>query len=184
MSSSAKNQNKNKFYEFHGDKGHNTDDFIHLKKQIKETVKSGQLSHHIKELKQGNTKGDHPKAAKKGKAFRKEKALVIFMTLGHISLQVSFGDKEHSMSAWMNFMVVRSPSPYNGMIGRLRIRKIKVVISTAHGMFKFRVLEGVVTLQSSRVAPIKLRMVTKPTAGSILKTPAAEGGIKVAIHQE
>ncbi|GKD09877.1 reverse transcriptase domain-containing protein [Tanacetum coccineum] len=28
-------------------------------------------------------------------------------------------DEEHSTSAWMNFMVVRSPSPYNGIIGRL-----------------------------------------------------------------
>ncbi|GKA05427.1 hypothetical protein Tco_0684547 [Tanacetum coccineum] len=51
MSGPAENQNKNKFCEFHGDKGHNTDECIHLRKQIKEAVKSGQLSHLIKELK-------------------------------------------------------------------------------------------------------------------------------------
>ncbi|GKE21578.1 reverse transcriptase domain-containing protein [Tanacetum coccineum] len=28
------------------------------------------------------------------------------------------GDEEHSTSAWVNFMVVRSPSPYNGIIRR------------------------------------------------------------------
>ncbi|GKF27350.1 hypothetical protein Tco_0083244, partial [Tanacetum coccineum] len=27
-------------------------------------------------------------------------------------------DEEHSTSEWMNFMVLRSPSPYNGVIGR------------------------------------------------------------------
>ncbi|GKC22792.1 hypothetical protein Tco_1024942 [Tanacetum coccineum] len=52
MSSSAENLNKNKFCEFHGDKGHNTDDCIHLKKKMEESMKFGQLSHFIKELKQ------------------------------------------------------------------------------------------------------------------------------------
>nr|GEZ47846.1 reverse transcriptase domain-containing protein [Tanacetum cinerariifolium] len=42
----------------------------------------------------------------------------IIWPLGQISLLVRIGDKEHSTSAWMNFMVVRSPSPYNEIIGR------------------------------------------------------------------
>nr|GEY43248.1 reverse transcriptase domain-containing protein [Tanacetum cinerariifolium] len=42
----------------------------------------------------------------------------IIWPLGQISLLVRIGDEEHSTSAWMNFMVVRSPSPYNGIIGR------------------------------------------------------------------
>nr|GEU47233.1 retrovirus-related Pol polyprotein from transposon TNT 1-94 [Tanacetum cinerariifolium] len=77
----AENQNKNKFCKFHGDKSHNTDECIHLKKQIEEAVKSGQLSHLIKELKQGNSKREHPKAAKKGETSSKEKAPTIFMEL-------------------------------------------------------------------------------------------------------
>ncbi|GJT95374.1 hypothetical protein Tco_1090892 [Tanacetum coccineum] len=36
---------------------------------------------------------------------------------GKITLLVKIGDDEHSTSAWMNFMIVRSPSPYNGIIG-------------------------------------------------------------------
>ncbi|GJX34120.1 hypothetical protein Tco_0245677 [Tanacetum coccineum] len=79
MSGPAENQNKNKFCEFHRDKGHNTDECIHLKKQIDEEVKSGQLSHLIKELKQGNNKGEHAKADKKRETFGKEKATAIFM---------------------------------------------------------------------------------------------------------
>nr|GEY11416.1 reverse transcriptase domain-containing protein [Tanacetum cinerariifolium] len=42
----------------------------------------------------------------------------IIWPLGQISLLVRIGDEEHSTSAWMNLMVVRSPSPYNGIIGR------------------------------------------------------------------
>ncbi|GJX70943.1 hypothetical protein Tco_0308114 [Tanacetum coccineum] len=210
MSGSAESQNKNKFCEFHEDKGHNTDECIHLRKQIEEAVKSGQLSHLIKELKQGGNKGEHAKTAKKGETSNKEKTTVIFMVqpwkritrqkiiqsfsesqeisfphlesndgqenpmvieaeveshlihrmyvdggsasevlyehcfnrlrskvkirmtptttlllglsreiswpLGHISLMVSLGDEEHSTNAVMNFMFVRSPSPYNGII--------------------------------------------------------------------
>ncbi|GKD96380.1 hypothetical protein Tco_1380277 [Tanacetum coccineum] len=38
--------------------------------------------------------------------------------IGQIQLLVKIGDEEHSASAWMNFMVVRSSSPYNGINGR------------------------------------------------------------------
>nr|GEZ09494.1 reverse transcriptase domain-containing protein [Tanacetum cinerariifolium] len=49
------------------------------KKQIEEAVKSRQLSHLIKELKQGNSKGEHSKATKKGETSSKEKSPIIFM---------------------------------------------------------------------------------------------------------
>ncbi|GJU33359.1 hypothetical protein Tco_1176948 [Tanacetum coccineum] len=37
----------------------------------------------------------------------------IIWPIGQIQLLVKIGDEEHSTSAWMNFLVVRSPSPYN-----------------------------------------------------------------------
>nr|GEU40045.1 reverse transcriptase domain-containing protein [Tanacetum cinerariifolium] len=46
--------------------GHNTDECMHLKKQIEEMLKAGKLSHLIKELRQNNGK-EQPKAAKKGR---------------------------------------------------------------------------------------------------------------------
>ncbi|GKA40236.1 hypothetical protein Tco_0732829 [Tanacetum coccineum] len=61
------------------DKGHSMDECIHLRKQIEEAVKSCQLSHLIKELKQGGNKGEHAKTAKKEEASNKEKAKKIFM---------------------------------------------------------------------------------------------------------
>ncbi|GJS29807.1 hypothetical protein Tco_0490427 [Tanacetum coccineum] len=50
--------------------------------------------------------------------------------LGQIALLVKIGDEVHSTSAWMNFMVIRSPSQHNAIIGRPGIRKIRAVPST------------------------------------------------------
>nr|GEW44481.1 transposon Ty3-I Gag-Pol polyprotein [Tanacetum cinerariifolium] len=70
--------NSNKFCEFHEKVGHNTDECMHLKRQIKELIKIGKLSHVIKELKQGSEKYQ-PKAAKKGEASEKDNAMAILM---------------------------------------------------------------------------------------------------------
>ncbi|GKC98018.1 hypothetical protein Tco_1168293 [Tanacetum coccineum] len=40
----------------------------------------------------------------------------IIWPIGQIQLLVTIGDEEHSASALMNFVVVRSPFPYNGII--------------------------------------------------------------------
>nr|GEV47208.1 reverse transcriptase domain-containing protein [Tanacetum cinerariifolium] len=58
----------------------------------------------------------------------------------------------------MNFMVVTSPSPYNGIIGRPGVRRIQAVPSTAHGMLKFLVAGETVTLQSSRIILLECKM--------------------------
>ncbi|GKD43932.1 hypothetical protein Tco_1268577 [Tanacetum coccineum] len=212
MTTPVEKRNHAKFCEFHGEVGHNTDECMHLKKQIKEMLKAGKLSHLIKELKQNNGK-EQPKVVKKGETSRKEKALAILMVQpwervarqritqsfspnpkilfpplgedqgtegpmiieaeigGHcvhriyvdggsaleifgeiiwpirqIQLLVKIRDEEHSTSAWMNFMVVRSSSPYNGIIRRPRVRKLQAVPSTAHTMLKISVEGGVITL--------------------------------------
>nr|GEX08079.1 hypothetical protein [Tanacetum cinerariifolium] len=54
----------------------------------------------------------------------------IIWPMRQISLPVKIGDDEHFTSSWINFMVVRSPSPYNGIIGRLGVRRIQAVPST------------------------------------------------------
>ncbi|GKB79950.1 hypothetical protein Tco_0946845 [Tanacetum coccineum] len=86
----------------------------------------------------------------------------IIWPLGQISLLVKIGDEEHSTSDWMNFMVVRSPSTYNGIIGRPGVRMIRAVSSTAHEMLKFPITGGTVTLRSSRIIPLECIMVLGP----------------------
>ncbi|GKA98965.1 hypothetical protein Tco_0826902 [Tanacetum coccineum] len=78
MTTPVEKQNHAKFYEFHGEVGHNTDECMHLRKQIKEMLKAGKLSHLIKELKQNNEK-ELPKVTKKEETSGKDKALAIII---------------------------------------------------------------------------------------------------------
>ncbi|GKE72767.1 hypothetical protein Tco_1534808, partial [Tanacetum coccineum] len=67
MTTPVEKRNSNKFCEFQGEVGHNTDECMHLRRQIEELIKARKLSHVIKEQKQSSGK-DQPKAAKKGES--------------------------------------------------------------------------------------------------------------------
>nr|GFA19387.1 reverse transcriptase domain-containing protein [Tanacetum cinerariifolium] len=94
------------------------------------------------------------------------------------------GAEEHSTSAWMNFMVVRSPSLYNDIIGRPRVRRIQAVPSTAHRMLKFLVAGGTVTLYSSKIIPLECTIVSGPGAQQLVIDQVTKEKIQVAIHPE
>nr|GEU75997.1 hypothetical protein [Tanacetum cinerariifolium] len=81
----------------------------------------------------------------------------IIWPLGQISLLVRIGNEEHSTSARMNFMVVRSPSPYNGIIGRPR---------------------------SSRIILLECSMVSEPGIPWSAINQVREEKLQVAIHPE
>ncbi|GKC32407.1 hypothetical protein Tco_1039701 [Tanacetum coccineum] len=108
----------------------------------------------------------------------------IIWPMGQILLPVKIGDAKHSTSTWMNFMVVRLPSPYNGIIGRPGVRKIQAVPSTVHRMLKFPVPGGILTLRSSKIIPLECTMVSGPDAQSSDIIQTAEERIKVVIHPE
>ncbi|GJV12568.1 reverse transcriptase domain-containing protein [Tanacetum coccineum] len=81
----------------------------------------------------------------------------IIWPLGQISLLVKIGDEKHSTTAWMNFMIVRSPSPYNGIIGRPR---------------------------SSRIIPLECIMISGPGVPQPVINQVIKEKIQVAIHPE
>ncbi|GJS36548.1 hypothetical protein Tco_0534930 [Tanacetum coccineum] len=108
----------------------------------------------------------------------------IIWLIGQIQLLETIGDEEHSASAWMTFVVVRSPSPYNGIIGRPGVRKLQAIPSTAHGMLKILVEGGVITLKSSRLVPLKCAMVSGHEGTLPANKPIVEERIKVAINPE
>nr|GEV99767.1 reverse transcriptase domain-containing protein [Tanacetum cinerariifolium] len=89
--------------------------------------------------------------------------------LGQLRLLVTIGDAEDYRKAWMNFMIVRSPSLYNGIIGRPGIREFQAVPSTAHEMLKFSVNGEIVTIRSTILTPTEC-----PT---IAATPKDSNGI-------
>ncbi|GJV04575.1 reverse transcriptase domain-containing protein [Tanacetum coccineum] len=277
MTTSFEKRNHAKFYEFHGEVWHTTDECMHLKKKIEDMLKAGKLSHLIKEIKQNSGK-EQPKAVKKGETSWKDKALTILMVqpwervprkkitqsfspspeiffpplgedkgtegliiieaeigghcihrmyvdagsaseilyehcfsrlrpeiknqlvpattplirfsgeiiwpIGQIQLLVTIEDEEHAASTLMNFVVVRSPSPYNGIIGRPGVRKLQAVLSTVHGMLKIPVEGGVITLKSSRLVPLECAIVSGPKRIPLADKPMVEERIKMAINPE
>ncbi|GKC07691.1 hypothetical protein Tco_0999301 [Tanacetum coccineum] len=84
----------------------------------------------------------------------------------------------------MNFVVVRSPSPYNRIIGRPGVRKIQAIPSTAHGMLKFLVPGGILTLRSRKLIPLECTIFLGPEVQPFASTRVAKERIKVAIHPE
>ncbi|GKE76005.1 reverse transcriptase domain-containing protein, partial [Tanacetum coccineum] len=108
----------------------------------------------------------------------------IIWPLEQVSLLVKIGDEEHSTFAWMNFMVVRSHSLYNEIIGRPGVRRIKAIPSTAHGMLKFPVTDETVTLRSSRIIPLECAMISGPRMQQPVVDQGTEEKIQVAIHPE
>ncbi|GJS50157.1 reverse transcriptase domain-containing protein [Tanacetum coccineum] len=104
--------------------------------------------------------------------------------LGQLRLLVTIRDAEHFTEALMNFMIVRSPSPYNGIIGRPRIREIQVVPSTAYGMLKFPVNGGVVTIRSTILTLNECVTIMPTSKDSIKKIEGGQENLKVAIHPD
>ncbi|GKC64393.1 reverse transcriptase domain-containing protein [Tanacetum coccineum] len=102
--------------------------------------------------------------------------------LGQLRLLVIIGDAEHSTKAWMNFMIVRSLSSYNGIIGRPGIREIQAVPSTAHGMLKFSVDGGIVTIRSTILIPTECATVTTASKEILKEAEVCHENFKVALH--
>nr|GEW87599.1 reverse transcriptase domain-containing protein [Tanacetum cinerariifolium] len=103
--------------------------------------------------------------------------------LRQLRLLVIIGDANHSKRAWMNFMIVRSLSPYNGIIGRPEIREIQAVPSTVHRMLKFPVEGGIVTICSTVLIPTECTSVITSSAVSKEERTRPDN-FKVALHPD
>ncbi|GJS19515.1 reverse transcriptase domain-containing protein, partial [Tanacetum coccineum] len=102
--------------------------------------------------------------------------------LGQLRLLVKIGDADHCTKAWMDFMIVRSISPYNGIIGRPSIREIQAVSSTVHGMLKFPVDGGIVTIRSTILIPAECATVITSPKEIPKEAGTSHQNHKLAIH--
>ncbi|GJW21951.1 hypothetical protein Tco_0032573 [Tanacetum coccineum] len=83
-----------------------------------------------------------------------------------------------------NFVVVRSPSPHNGIIGRPGVRMLQPVPLIAHGMLKLPVEGGVITQKSSKMVPLECAMVSGPEGNPLVTKQIVEERFKVVINLE
>ncbi|GJU36580.1 reverse transcriptase domain-containing protein [Tanacetum coccineum] len=103
-------------------------------------------------------------------------------SLGQLRILVTIGDADHSTIAWMKFIIMRSLSPYNGIIGRPVIREIQAVPSTAHGMLKFPTDGGIVTIRSTLLIPAECAIVTTSSKEIPKEVGVHRENFKVASH--
>ncbi|GJR14811.1 hypothetical protein Tco_0797463 [Tanacetum coccineum] len=104
--------------------------------------------------------------------------------LGQVTLLVKVGEDKHSYSMDWTSWCVRSTSPFKGIIRRPGLRKMKAVPSTTHGMIKFSVMGGTLTLRSSKIIPIECAMISGPEDQPPPVNKVKEERIKVAINPE
>ncbi|GJS34037.1 reverse transcriptase domain-containing protein [Tanacetum coccineum] len=97
-------------------------------------------------------------------------------------LLVTIGDVDHSTKAWMNFMIVRSLSPYNGIIRRPGIREIQAVPSIAHEILKFPIVGGIVTIHNTILIPAEYATVTTSSKKILREAEVRHENLKVALH--
>ncbi|GJU56667.1 reverse transcriptase domain-containing protein [Tanacetum coccineum] len=148
MTTLVEKRNASKFCEFHGEVGHTTDECKGNKKGG--NLRKGQTAGDTDgiTMAEGSQTKDYSnflfgvsnffptsRGRRQDRGFRLEvknqmipttTPLVrfsgeIIWPLGKISLLVKIGDEEHSTFVWMNFMVARSPSPYNGIGQNLEV---------------------------------------------------------------
>ncbi|GJY14711.1 reverse transcriptase domain-containing protein [Tanacetum coccineum] len=217
-----KKENQDKYCDYHGEKGHYTNDYFQLRRQLEMALESGKLNHLIKDVRQRgqrNTKGrdtgkdmvinmvrSWPDDRKRKSVERDEswmKAPIVFpplsmkdasdepliieavmkeylvcrvyvdqgasvevmfehcfenlcpamrsrlrstqmdlvgfaggvvKLLGKIELEVVFGNGGLFRRVMISFTVVRDPSPYNVILGRMGLRTLQAVSSTIHSM--------------------------------------------------
>ncbi|GKC32961.1 reverse transcriptase domain-containing protein [Tanacetum coccineum] len=213
MTTPVEKRNANKFCEFHGEVGHNTDECMHMRKQIEEInlfstigedegtegpmiIEAEIGGHCVHRMYVDGVPASEILYEHCFSGLRPEikKQLIpvtthligfngeIIRLIGQIQLLVTIGDEEHSASALMNFVVVRSPSPYNGIIRRPRVRKLQAVSSTVHRMLKIPIEGGVITLKSSKLVPLECAMVSGPERTLPANKPMVEERIKVEIN--
>ncbi|GJR76240.1 hypothetical protein Tco_0088605 [Tanacetum coccineum] len=63
--------------------------------------------------------------------------------IGEVLLEITISDAPFSRSENLNFIIVRSNSPYNMLLGRTTMQKIGMVVSIIHGAVKFHTTQGI-----------------------------------------
>ncbi|GJU15991.1 reverse transcriptase domain-containing protein [Tanacetum coccineum] len=68
---------------------------------------------------------------------------------GEIPLEITIGDALLARKETLNFVIVKSNSPYNMLLGRTTMQKMGIMVSTIHEAIKFHTTKGVRTVFST-----------------------------------
>nr|GEU70278.1 reverse transcriptase domain-containing protein [Tanacetum cinerariifolium] len=160
-----KKENMDRYCDYHGEKGHYTNDCFQLRRQLEIALESEKLNHLVKDVRQrggnygrqGGNGSTHGKIINMARLSQTHTELVGFSgeqlrPMGKIELEVVFGNEGLSRRTMMKFTVVEASSPYNIILGRTGMRELHDVSSTTHVMMKFPTPRGIATLVLRRDA--------------------------------
>ncbi|GJZ77474.1 reverse transcriptase domain-containing protein [Tanacetum coccineum] len=162
-----KKENLDRYCDYHGEKGHYTNDCLQLKRQLEIALEFGKLNHLVKDVKhmtgncgrQGGNDGANGKVINMVYEVGKNRKREQLLPTGKIELEVVFGNEGLSRRTMMNFTVVEASSPYNIILGRTGMRELRVVSSTTHAMMKFPTPRGIATLVPRKDAIFDCRQI-------------------------
>ncbi|GJW53855.1 reverse transcriptase domain-containing protein [Tanacetum coccineum] len=87
--------------------------------------------------------------------------------IGEVLLDITIGNALLTRSKTLNFIIVRSNSPYNMLLGRTTMKKMGMVVSMIHGAVKFHTTQGIRTVfsthESGRIEGVKKVRETSPS---------------------
>ncbi|GJQ91080.1 hypothetical protein Tco_0002219 [Tanacetum coccineum] len=169
-------QNLNKFCDYHRDRGHNTNDCYHLKKQIEEAVTLGKLAHLVNDIRQGNQRN---KGQGRGNVKNNLTDALIILEVKAEEIECSpcwvfggnlplsrvdrprgnHGRTEKKQNHHAGVRHSQMSLPYNVILGRTRMRSLSAVGSTIHSMVKFPMVNGVATLKTYKEALRECRQI-------------------------
>ncbi|GKD59931.1 reverse transcriptase domain-containing protein [Tanacetum coccineum] len=66
--------------------------------------------------------------------------------IGEVSLEITIGDTPLSRTETLNFVIVRSDSSHNMLLGSTTMQRMGIVVSTIHGAIKFHTKKGIRTV--------------------------------------
>ncbi|XP_035843947.1 uncharacterized protein LOC118490420 [Helianthus annuus] len=127
------------------EKGHHTNDCFQLKKRIEEAVKSGELAHLVKGVRDKMAEGKGKEVNMvdfDGRVPQKRPLLEAW--------ELHEGQKERTQP--LTFVVINIPSNYDVIIGRPGQCAFYMAVSIGHGTVKFPTERGIATLQPSQEA--------------------------------
>ncbi|GKC94418.1 hypothetical protein Tco_1159860 [Tanacetum coccineum] len=70
--------------------------------------------------------------------------------LGDVPLEIIIGDASFSRTEILNFVIVRSNSPHNLLLGRTAMQQMGIIVSTIYGAIKFHTPRGIGTVFLTR----------------------------------
>ncbi|GKA06850.1 reverse transcriptase domain-containing protein [Tanacetum coccineum] len=70
-------------------------------------------------------------------------------SISKVSLEITIGDAPLSRTKTLNFMIVRSDSTHNMLLGRTAMQRMGIVVSTIHRAIKFHTKKGIETILST-----------------------------------